>query len=152
LQNIWNFLNGFQQFSSSKLVQKSVENRWASPNYFSIRSTAVPIIFEGQFQVFQLFSSSKHDSKLVLKTIESCFAALNHHSIYTEMAVYTDTLIRTITIGRFQQFCSSYSKPWWSENRWKQAVTVESKQLPLKASRYLLCKYEVLYYAFLYSN
>ena len=36
--------------------------------------TAIPIIFEGQFQVFQRFSSSK----LVLKAVESCFVALNY--------------------------------------------------------------------------
>jgi hypothetical protein len=37
--------------------------------------TAIPIIIEGQFQVFQRFSSSK----LVLKTVESCFVALNYY-------------------------------------------------------------------------
>ncbi len=37
--------------------------------------TAIPIIIEGRFQVFQRFSSSK----LVLKTVESCFAALNYY-------------------------------------------------------------------------
>jgi hypothetical protein len=37
--------------------------------------TAILIIFEGQLQVFQRFSSSK----LVLKTVESCFMALNHY-------------------------------------------------------------------------
>ncbi len=36
--------------------------------------TAIPIIIEGQFQGFQRFSSSK----LVLQTVESCFAALNY--------------------------------------------------------------------------
>ncbi len=30
LQKNWDFLNGFQRFSGTKLVQKSVENRWAS--------------------------------------------------------------------------------------------------------------------------
>ncbi len=35
----WDFLSGFQQFSSSKLVLKSVEKRWASPKYFAIGST-----------------------------------------------------------------------------------------------------------------
>jgi hypothetical protein len=38
-------------------------------------STAIPIIFEGRFQVFQRFSSNK----LVLKTVESCFVALNYY-------------------------------------------------------------------------
>ncbi len=33
--------NGFQRFSSSTLVQKSVENFWACPNYFAIGSTHV---------------------------------------------------------------------------------------------------------------
>jgi hypothetical protein len=37
--------------------------------------TAIPIIIEGQFQAFQRFSSSK----LVLKTVESCFVALNYY-------------------------------------------------------------------------
>jgi hypothetical protein len=36
--------------------------------------TAIPMIIEGQFQVFQRFSSSKP----VLKTVESCFVALNY--------------------------------------------------------------------------
>ncbi len=39
------------------------------------KSTALPIIFEGQFQVFQRFSSSK----LVRKAVESCFVALNYY-------------------------------------------------------------------------
>ncbi len=39
--------------------------------------TAIPIIIEGRFQVFQRFSSSK----LVLKTIESCFTGLNYYDI-----------------------------------------------------------------------
>ncbi len=38
-------------------------------------STDIPIIIEGQFQVLQRFSSSK----LVLKTVESCFVALNYY-------------------------------------------------------------------------
>ena len=37
--------------------------------------TAILIIIESQFQVFQRFSSGK----LVLKTVESCFVALNYH-------------------------------------------------------------------------
>ncbi len=37
--------------------------------------TAIPIIIEGLFQAFQRFSSSK----LVLKTVESCFVALNYY-------------------------------------------------------------------------
>jgi hypothetical protein len=37
--------------------------------------TAILIILEGQFQVFQRFSSGK----LVLKTVESCFVALNYY-------------------------------------------------------------------------
>jgi hypothetical protein len=37
--------------------------------------TAIPIMIEGRFQVFQRFSSSK----LVLKTVKSCFAALNYY-------------------------------------------------------------------------
>ena len=39
------------------------------------KATAFLIILEGQFQVFQRFSSSK----LVLETVESCFMALNYH-------------------------------------------------------------------------
>jgi hypothetical protein len=39
----------------------------------SLWSTAISIIIDGRFQVFQRFSSSK----LVLKTVESCFVALN---------------------------------------------------------------------------
>ncbi len=41
----------------------------------AVKSTAIPIIIEGQFQVFQRFASSK----LVLKTVESCFVALNYY-------------------------------------------------------------------------
>ncbi len=37
--------------------------------------TAIPIIIEGRFQLFQRFSSSK----LVPKTVESCFVALNYY-------------------------------------------------------------------------
>jgi hypothetical protein len=37
--------------------------------------TAIPIIIEGHFQVFQWFSRSK----LVLKAVESCFVALNYY-------------------------------------------------------------------------
>jgi hypothetical protein len=37
--------------------------------------TAILIIIEGQFQAFQLYSSSK----LVLETVESCFTALNYY-------------------------------------------------------------------------
>jgi hypothetical protein len=37
--------------------------------------TVTPIIFEGQFQVVQRFSSSK----LVLKAVETCFVALNYY-------------------------------------------------------------------------
>jgi hypothetical protein len=40
-----------------------------------IGGTAILIIIEGQFQLFQRFSSSK----LVLKTVASCFAALNYY-------------------------------------------------------------------------
>ncbi len=38
-------------------------------------STAIPIIIEGLFQIFQQFSSSE----LVLVTVESCFVALNYY-------------------------------------------------------------------------
>jgi hypothetical protein len=37
--------------------------------------TAILIIIEGRFQVFQRFSSGK----LVLNAVESCFAALNYY-------------------------------------------------------------------------
>jgi hypothetical protein len=41
LQNNWDSPDSFQLFSSSKLVQKSVENRWANTNYFAISSTGI---------------------------------------------------------------------------------------------------------------
>ena len=41
LQNNWESSNGFQRFSSSKLVQKSVEIRCLIPNYFANRSMCV---------------------------------------------------------------------------------------------------------------
>ncbi len=40
----------------------------------NVLGTAILIIIEGQFQAFQRFSSSN----LVLKIVESCFAALNY--------------------------------------------------------------------------
>jgi hypothetical protein len=44
--------------------------------FFSrLTSTAILVIFEGWFQVFQLLFSSK----LVLKTVEICFVTLNYH-------------------------------------------------------------------------
>ncbi len=43
--------------------------------YTCILHTAILIIIEGQFQAFQRVSSSK----LVLKTVESCFVALNYY-------------------------------------------------------------------------
>jgi hypothetical protein len=47
--------------------------------------TAIPIIIEGWFQVFQRFSSSK----LVLQTVESCFVALNYYGNgSSEVTVY----------------------------------------------------------------
>jgi hypothetical protein len=39
----------------------------------TVAHTAILMIMEGQFQAFQWFSSSK----LLLKTVESCFAAFN---------------------------------------------------------------------------
>jgi hypothetical protein len=45
--------------------------------YIRYTHTAIPIIIERRFQVFQRFSSGK----LVLKTVESCFAALNYYEI-----------------------------------------------------------------------
>ncbi len=45
-----------------------------SDAYEHVRN-AILIIFEGQLQVFQRFSSSK----LVPKTVESCFVALNYY-------------------------------------------------------------------------
>jgi hypothetical protein len=49
---------------------------WSSAWGFCLRlCTAIPIIIEGLFQVFQRFPSSK----LVLKTVESCFVALIHY-------------------------------------------------------------------------
>ncbi len=46
-----------------------------SRNIHIYKHTAMPIIIEGRFQVFQRFSSSK----LVLKTVESCFVTLNYY-------------------------------------------------------------------------
>jgi hypothetical protein len=50
---------------------------WCGEGNLKLSCTAILIIIEGQLQVFQLFSSTK----LVLKTIESCFVALNYCSI-----------------------------------------------------------------------
>ena len=43
LQNNWESSNGFERFFSSKLVQKSVENRCSIPNYFANRSKAIKV-------------------------------------------------------------------------------------------------------------
>ncbi len=51
-----------------------VINTFHAHVHYSIH-TAIPIIIEGRFQVFQRFSSSK----LVLKAVESCFVALNYY-------------------------------------------------------------------------
>jgi hypothetical protein len=62
--------------------------------------TAIPIIIEGQFQVFQLFSSSK----LVLKTVESCFVALNYYgngSIIPLHNIYNNCTSNDLLIKRF---------------------------------------------------
>jgi hypothetical protein len=55
-------------------------------------STAIPIIIEGQFQAFQRFSSSK----LVLKTVESCFVALNYYE--NGSIVYVELVCREMSI------------------------------------------------------
>ncbi len=71
--------------------------------------TAIPIIIEGQFQVFQRFSSSK----LVLKPVESCFAALDYYgngsnvesrgvNISIPMYIYTHVHTHTHTCRRQQ--------------------------------------------------
>ncbi len=42
-------------------------------NYFANGRTAILIIIEGQFQIFQRFSSTK----LVLRAVKTCYVALN---------------------------------------------------------------------------
>jgi hypothetical protein len=53
--------------------------------------TAIPIIIEGRFQAFQRFSSSK----LVLKTVESCFMALNYYGNGSTFTYLVDTCTYT---------------------------------------------------------
>ncbi len=53
--------------------------------------TAIPIIIEGQFQVFQRFSCSK----LVLKTVESCFVAFNYYGNGSMCLHRVETYIQT---------------------------------------------------------
>jgi hypothetical protein len=48
---------------------------WMCSCVYTCTNTAIPIIIEGRFQVIQRFFSSK----LVLKTVESCFVALNYY-------------------------------------------------------------------------
>jgi hypothetical protein len=55
--------------------------------------TAIPIIIEGRFQVFQRFSSSK----LVLKTVESCFMALNCYG-NGSMSVFVAGIARRVNV------------------------------------------------------
>ncbi len=50
-----------------QMLPKTVEN--------NMQHAAILIIIEGLFQDFQRFSSSK----LALKTVESCFVALNYY-------------------------------------------------------------------------
>ncbi len=60
-----------------------------------ISPTAILIIIEGQFQVFQRFFRRK----LVLRTVESCLVALNHYengsrrNTYTYIHIYIHTYI-----------------------------------------------------------
>jgi hypothetical protein len=55
-------------------------------------NTAIPIIIEGQFQVFQRFSSSK----LVLEAVESCFVALNYYGNQSTVQTNPNTLTHKI--------------------------------------------------------
>ncbi len=52
---------------------------------YLLDTTAVPIIIEGRFQAFQRFSGSK----LVLKTVESCFMALNHYGNGSKLDIFS---------------------------------------------------------------
>ncbi len=64
---------GIRYFNGSVFAGMSaVTDMWVG--HF-LQCTAILIIFEGQFQIVQLLSSSK----LVLKDVESCFVALNYH-------------------------------------------------------------------------
>ncbi len=99
---VQNNRDSIQQFPSSKVVQKIVETVERSPEYFASRSilckrasqtlqnkaekkpplltlwnhrtTMFCIIIDGQFRVFQRFSSRKP----VLKSVETCFVTLNY--------------------------------------------------------------------------
>jgi hypothetical protein len=53
-------------------------------------STAILIIIEGQFQVFQRFPSSKP----VLKTVESCFVALTYYESCYCAYMYHDYVVK----------------------------------------------------------
>ncbi len=55
--------------------------------YLWVIYTAIPIIIEGQFQVFQRFSSSE----LVLKAVESCFVALDYYGNGSMLYIYMYT-------------------------------------------------------------
>ncbi len=59
-----------QYRSVYEAFRKIADSAWKHENH-----TAILIVFEGHFQVFQRFSSS---SQLVLQTVESCFVALNY--------------------------------------------------------------------------
>jgi hypothetical protein len=74
--------------------------------------TAILIIIEGQFQVFQRFSSSK----LVLRTVDSRFTALNHYengSMYTCMHVCMWLCVRAaLQVRATWQQVQVYTDPW----------------------------------------
>ncbi len=56
-----------------------------------LNCTAILIILEGLFQVFQRFSSSK----LVRKAVENCFVALNYYENGSKLENYQTTQIQT---------------------------------------------------------
>ncbi len=94
--------------------------------------TAILIIIDVQFQVFQRFSRSK----LVLKTVESCFVALNYYengSIHPTEASppnpRADRECNTLTMGHF--LSSNYTLVCMCVNlRTMQGGTLEALYAP----------------------
>jgi hypothetical protein len=68
-------------------------------------ATAILIIIDCQFQAFQRFSSSK----LVLKTVESCFAALNYYQNGSIRYMFTCTYTQTNTYTQIHAYTQTHT-------------------------------------------
>ncbi len=144
--------------------------------------TAIPIIIEGRFQVFQWFSSSK----LVLKTVESCFMAFNYYGngsthshlqwcapswypeqydtqayiyIYTRTHAHTYTQIRTFAavtysnVQRVGALSSIIHRRRPNSSAWtKQGITYLSRDLTLIVYLFCVSSGNIYIYIYIYTH